>query len=164
MSYGHYEHIPELKKFMEEFKIPLKHLKHIKRKQKQLDLNEIIKRNEQTILKNHVHFLDTYRQVGWDKAYNNGDNPYFNRLKKLGNLKTDAEIEEKTKKFVELLHSIEKQGFLNTKDPVMLVDMKSFGIKPLEYRYYRINGSHRCSIAHVLGITKLPVQVVSYKK
>jgi hypothetical protein len=122
-----------------------------------LSIDDVLKKSRNVIDECHIELMYQYKLNG--RSFDYRDTKYWNRLK-LNNV-DETRMIEKTEGFFDLYDVIKKNGFqMHKKNPVIVADLK--GIMSDEFvekkwRFHRCNGTHRLSIAKVLGIQEVPV-------
>ena len=126
-----------------------------------LPIDDVLKKSRNVINECHIKLMQQYKLNGRSFDYRN--TKYWDRLK--SNNVTESRMVEKIEGFFDLYDVIKKDGFrMHPKNPVIVADLE--GIMSDEFiekkwRFHRCNGTHRLSIAKVLGIKEIPVLQLS---
>jgi len=128
-----------------------------------LPIDEVLRKSWNVIEPCHVALLNLYKKKG--KNYDYTTTNYWNRFV-INKIKIEK-IKEKMYGFFDLFDRIKKEGFrADKKNPITVCDLKGIMTDKFiekKWRYHRCNGTHRLSIAKILGIKEVPILLMTIK-
>ena len=128
-----------------------------------LPIDEVLRKSWNVIEPCHVALLNLYKEKG--KNYDYTTTNYWNRF--VTNGISIERIKDKMYRFFNLFDRIKKEGFrADKKNPITVCDLKGIMTDKFiekKWRYHRCNGTHRLSIAKVLGIKEVPILLMTIK-